>query len=180
MKWAALPLCLLGMASAALVTEPHTVYLLPMVHGLDQFIANRLTRMQVLQVVTDPAKADCVFTDRVGEGLESRLDELYPKPAAHKEAEAKAEESKKEGTKAAPPILGDTANKLEKAGSLAVFGQGRGTIFLVDVRSRQVLWSIFEKPRDFSPHGLDRTADRIVKRLKTDLAPPKPEKPETK
>ena len=39
---------------------------MPMGRGLDQFIANRLTRMHVLQVVTDPAKADTIITDQRG------------------------------------------------------------------------------------------------------------------
>ncbi len=35
-----------------------TVYVLPMTGGLDQYLAFRLTSEGVLQVVTDPAKAD--------------------------------------------------------------------------------------------------------------------------
>src|SRR5580658_2894182 len=84
MKWALPLLCCLGFCSnptsAAELTGARTVYLLPMGRGLDQFIANRLTRMHVLQVVTDPAKADAVFTDDVGATLEGRLKDLYPPP----------------------------------------------------------------------------------------------------
>ena len=54
---------------------------------------------------------------------------------------------------------------------MGVGGRGRGTIFLVDVKSRQVLWSAFEKPKNSSPHELDHTAERVVKQLKQDLTP---------
>ena len=39
-----------------------------MSHGLDQYLANRLTNEHVFQVVTDPKLADAVFSDRVGDG----------------------------------------------------------------------------------------------------------------
>ena len=160
---------------------------MPMGRGLDQFIANRLTRMHVLQVVTDPAKADTIFTDQVGASLEDRLKDLYPPPPspeakdaakekeAAKEAAAK-EKAEKPEKQSAPPaqgspsLLGDTVNKADKAGIMGVSGRGRGTIFLVDVKSRQVLWSAFEKPKNSSPHELDHTAERVVKLLKEDLS----------
>jgi hypothetical protein len=193
MKWALSLLCGLcfsfgpGRAGAAELTEGRTVYLLPMGHSLDQFIADRLTRMHVFHVVTDPAKADTIITDRVGASLESRLKELYPPPpppeakeaakVAAKEAAKTNAEAPKPGGDVLPPVsgpldaFGDTSNKLAQAGSMGTSGHGRGTIFLVDVKSSQVLWSIFETPRNNSPRELDRTAERIVKRLKLDLTP---------
>jgi hypothetical protein len=181
MKWAATLLCCLNLAAAAELTGGRTVYLMPMSHSLDQFIANRLTRMHVLQVVTDPAKADTIFTDQVGEALEDKLKDLYPPPpspeakeaAKEKQAAAK-EKAEKPGAPAANgpgSLLGDTVNKAEKPGSMGASGRGRGTIFLVDVKSRQVLWSAFEKPRNSSPNELDHTAERVVKQLKEDLSP---------
>ncbi len=191
MKWALSLLCCLSSclngAAAAELTGVRTVYLMPMGHSLDQFIANRLTRMHVLQVVTDPAKADTIFTDQVGASLEDRLKDLYPPPPspeakdaakekeAAKEAAAK-EKAEKPEKQSAPPaqgspsLLGDTVNKADKAGIMGVSGRGRGTIFLVDVKSRQVLWSAFEKPKNSSPHELDHTAERVVKLLKEDLS----------
>jgi len=188
MKWAVSLLCCLGfclsVAAAAELTGARTVYLMPMGRGLDQFIANRLTRMHVLQVVTDPAKADTIFTDQVGAALEDKLKDLYPPPpdpkakeaAEAKEAAAKekAEKPDKQSTSAAqgpPSLLGETVNKADKAGGMGVSGRGRGTIFLVDVKSRQVLWSAFEKPKNYSPLELDHTAERVVKLLKEDLSP---------
>jgi len=186
MKWAVSLLCglncCLGGAAAAELTGARTVYLMPMGHGFDQFIANRLTRMHVLQVVTDPAKADTIITDVVGASLEDRLKDLYPPPpdpeaieaAKAKEAAAKekAEKAVKPGAPVAPPsLLGDTVNKADKAGTMGVSGRGRGTIFLVDVKSRQVLWSFFDRPKNSNPHELDHTAEQVVKQLKEDLSP---------
>ncbi len=192
MKWALSLLCCLNLyptlAGAAELHEVHAVYLMPMGHSLDQFIAGRLTRMHVLQVVTDPAKADTVITDRVGAALESRLKDLYPPPPAPgvkgslkedtKEAVKEPAKSISETTHAGdvPPssgplsAFGDTSNTVAKTGSMSTSGHGRGTVFLVDVKSSQVLWSIFETPKNNSPRALDRAAERIVKRLKEDLA----------
>jgi len=64
-------------AAAATLGEIKTVYLLPMSSGLDQYLAVQLTSGSVLQVVTDPQKADAIFTDHLGESLEQTLAELY-------------------------------------------------------------------------------------------------------
>jgi len=182
MKWAVSLLCCLNccfsVAAAAELAAGRNVYLMPMGHSLDQFIANRLTRMHVLQVVTDPAKADTIFTDQLGATLEDRLKDLYPPPPAPeakqaaKEIEAAKEKPESAPAQGGPPsLLGDTVNKADKAGTMGVSGRGRGTIFLVDVKSRQVLWSAFERPKNSSPHELDHTAERVVKQLKQDLSP---------
>jgi len=162
----------LSLAAAAETTADRTVYVMPMSHGLDQFIANRLTRMHVFQVVTDPAKADAVISDQVGARLEDRLNQLYPPPPPpESKAPAKEKEKTKESDKGVPSILGDTVNKAAEQGSMSLSGRGRGTVFLVDVHSRQVLWSAFERPKGYAPRDLDHTAERIVKRLKADLEP---------
>jgi hypothetical protein len=175
MKWALPLLCCLGFCSnptsAAELTGARTVYLLPMGRGLDQFIANRLTRMHVLQVVTDPAKADAVFTDDVGATLEGRLKDLYPPPPTNEPVPVKEKPETSPVRGGLPSMLGDTVNKADQAGSMGVSGRGRGTIFLVDVKSREVLWSAFEKPKNSSPRELDHTAERVVRLLKEDLSP---------
>lgn len=176
--------CCLNVSTAAELNGGRTVYLMPMGHSLDQFIANRLTRMHVLQVVTDPGKADTIFTDQVGATLEDRLKDLYPPPpdaeakeaakekqAGTKEVKEKAEPPGALAAQARPSLLADTVNKADKAGGMGVSGRGRGTLFLVDVKTRQVLWSVFEKPRNPSPQELDHTAQRVVKLLKEDLNP---------
>ncbi|HTQ54681.1 MAG TPA: hypothetical protein VMI94_09495 [Bryobacteraceae bacterium] len=178
MKWA-VPLFLCLNLAAAELAPGRTVFLMSMSHGLDQFVANRLTRMHVLQVVTDPAKADTIITDQVGKPFEDRLKALLPPPPEpeQKKAEEKKPETKPTEKGDTPPgaglasMLSDAAHKSQGPGSMSTYGRGRGTIFLVDVKSHQVLWSVFEAPDGYSPHELDRRAERIVKRLKEDLTP---------
>ena len=62
------------------LAEVKRVYLLPMSGGLDQYLANRLTKVGRFEVVTDPANADAVFTDRLGPAFEDKWNELYPPP----------------------------------------------------------------------------------------------------
>ena len=88
-------LALLVSCSAALLcatdlTGVHTVYVLRMSRGLDQFLASRLTADHVFRVVTDPKQADAVFTDQIGEGFETKLDELFP-PRRYGQAGAPSE-----------------------------------------------------------------------------------------
>jgi hypothetical protein len=143
--------------AAAELSQVQVVYLLPMGSGLDQYLANRLTGEQVYQVVTDPRKADAVLTDQIGAGFEERLKELYPPPPeAAPEVEKKEEkQDKDEGV-----LKGDTGIPRSR------FTRGRGNLFLVDIRSRRVLWSVYELPRSSSPDDLDRSSRRIVEKLK--------------
>jgi hypothetical protein len=151
MKKAAIPLCVItfGLALACCAADlpaVESVYLLPMSNGLDQHLANRLAASGLFRVVADPKQAKAIFTERLGEVFEERLKTLLapaePKPS--------------------------TQNKADEAAvpRVSSFGKGKGTIFLVDAASRRVLWSTYEKPRNSSPQEQDRTAQRIVDRLK--------------
>lgn len=142
----------------------HTVYLLPMGRGLDQYLASRLTQEHVFQVVTDPKRADAVFTDRIGKSLDDTLADLTAKP--NPEPVAKPDEAKPPDSLASP-----TVNKLENLSANSSFARGKGTIFLVDPKSRQVLWSAYRPSKDSSSSQLDHTASDIVSRLKRDLKP---------
>lgn len=135
------------------------VYILPMGSSLDQYLANRLTRGGVLQVVTDPVKADAILTDRIGRVLEAKLEELYPDPlkaAAAAAAEKKAEESGEDRP------MGMKMNVVERSGSS---GRAKGTLFLVHRGSRNVIWSVFELPKSTRPGDLDDVAAAAVKNL---------------
>jgi hypothetical protein len=140
--WGLLASLVLG----ANVTSVKAVYLLPMAGGLDQYLANRLTGDHVFRVVTDPKLADAVFTDHLGDAFERQLTDLYPPP------EAADTEDK------------DDSNKPQAHTSS--FGRGKGTIFLVDLKSRAVVWSGFEGRIGSTPGLLDRTAVRIVREIK--------------
>ena len=158
-------------ADQAALQQVQTVYLMPMGYGLDQYLANRLTAEGVFKVVTDPSRADAVLTDQIGIGFERRLEELIPReapaaPAAVEGAPAKTEEEK---TKDSDAALSD---RLKKGNQLppSSFSRGKGNVFLVNVKTRGVVWSLYERPKKILPDELDRTSGRIVMRLKKDLS----------
>jgi hypothetical protein len=161
MKWATALLLAFAVRGADL-SEVRTVYLFPIAGGLDQHLANRLTNAHLFQVVTDPKRAEAVFTDRIGEPLEERLKDLFPEPQP--EIKEKDEEDEPEKTPA------KDFKVMNKSSGWSSFGGGKGTLFLVDAKSRQVLWSVFEKPKNSTTEQLNRTAERIVNRLKKDLS----------
>ena len=123
-----------------------TVYVLPMSGGLDQYLAFRLTAEGVLQVVTDPAKADAILTDGIGARLDESFDELF-KPPVDKEQADKAG-----NTEFAHPAMRPLSGS-------------HGLIFLVNRSTRDVVWSTFERPKGNQPDDLDHAAERIVNRL---------------
>jgi hypothetical protein len=128
------------------------VYLLPMSSGLDQYLAQQLTSEAVLQVVTDPEKAEAVFTDHLGESFEQALTDLY-------QAKPKADD------KAAEATAGDEDKGAPRARSGMQGKRGRGTIFLVNRRTHEVLWSVYELPKDSQPDTLRHSAGKIGSQL---------------
>lgn len=124
-------------------SAPRTVYILPMAGGLDQYLAQWVTRDHVMQVVTDAKLADTVLTDQLGQRFEQRMAEIQPR-------DDKKDDKK---TDAVPSHAFRSS-------------MGRGTVFLVDAKSRQVLWSDYEKtPGSNSSGRLNREAKRIAKKL---------------
>jgi hypothetical protein len=147
-----IPVLVLFAASAfAQLGGVHTVYVLPMAGGLDQYLAEWLTREHVVQVVADPKAADAVLTDRLGEAFEQKMATIRP---LVKDKDAKSDKSDNtggEGAQARPPFHTNVSS---------------GTVFLVDAKSRAVLWSDYEKPPAYvTDKALNREAERIVKKL---------------
>jgi hypothetical protein len=188
--------CSGALAFAADLAGARTVYVLSMSRGLDQFLANRLTNEHVFQVVTDPKLADVILTDRLGESFQAQLESISPSPDADEEDDktgakppAKAEAKADAKADAKPAVKADSksdatadsadasvtamfsapVNKLDRQGLNSTFGRNKGTIFLVDAKSRQVIWSTFDPPRGFANKEMDRTASDIVSRLKKDM-----------
>jgi hypothetical protein len=154
-----------AMGANAQLANVHSVYLLPMAGGLDQHLANRITNTGLFQVVTDPKKADAVFTDSVGTVLEAKLTELYPEPPAPKPQPAAAK--KGEGAKEEEEAKEEAPAEAKQPPSpVSSFSKGKGTIFLVDRRSRNVLWSTYLHPKNTLAAEMDRTAGEIVSRLR--------------
>jgi hypothetical protein len=150
MKFPAILLALVALSSGASVAElgeVKTVYVLPMANGLDQYLAMRLTRGSSLQIVTDPQKADAILTEKIGAAFEETFNNLY--------GEVKKDKSKDKG---------DDVTAMRVQGG----AKGKGAIFLVDRKTRNVLWSDFELPKSSRPEEMKRIADRIAEKFEKD------------
>ena len=107
--------------AAPALASARNVFLTPMPGGLEQYLALHLTQASVLQVVTDSAKADVVFTDRIGDDLQAALAELEHKT---------------------PVVQSGKAGEVEFAKpNMRPLSKARGTVFLVGRNSGDVLWS---------------------------------------
>ena len=180
MKRLSILLLACGLVSAADLAAVRSVYILPMRSGLDQFLANRLTNGSVFRVVTDPKLADAVLTDHIGEAFEAQLEVLVPNPEPVKKLAPPATAPPMKTT--APPMkkeddsskslvgsMVDTDAKASNPARNSTFGRTKGTVFLVDEKSRLVLWSVYDLPKGSDSKEMDRTASDIVSRIKKDL-----------
>lgn len=125
-------------------TDTAKIYILPMPGGFDQYLAVHLAESGKYRVVSDPAQATLLLTDRIGESFEQALKDLAEAPAAGS----------------------DTAADTFSRPRMQPLSRNRGTLFLVDRSSHQVLWSTFEEPKTTEPKELNKTARRIVERMK--------------
>ena len=154
-------------ASGPELLQVKNVYILAMGSGFDQYLATSLTRGGVIQVVTDPNKADAVFSDRLGEGFEAKMKELYPEPEPEPKARP-ARDKDKDGDKDKDedrPADSGFDVKNPQAGRNSTFGRGKGTYFLVMRGSRNVVWSIYEKPKTIRPVDLEKSARKVARKL---------------
>lgn len=140
-----LGVALLAAQEAQLSPRFRTVYLTPMANEMDQHLASRLTSTRTLWVVLDPGNADAILTDSLDDGFWNWLARTYP--SATKAAGERAP---------APSDRYGTQNA----------SKHRGTVFLVDPKTRLVLWSMYDLPRNFSPAEMDRVAAHINNQLK--------------
>jgi hypothetical protein len=135
----------LSLAMAGAAAQPaalRSVYILPMAGGLDQYLAERLAQEHVMQVVADSKLADTVMTDHLNEAFADTLAKLHPRKD-------------------------ETAS--EETQHTFHSGSNKGTIFLVDAKSREVIWSDYEKPRRNQSSHMSREAERIVKKMQAAL-----------
>jgi hypothetical protein len=147
MAFGALSALLSISAAHAEVYGVKTVYVLPMAGGLDQYLALQLTAAGVLQVVTDPKKADAILTDGIGARLDDSLSQLYGSTRVEKDKDGKA-----------------TTDDFSHS-TMQPLSRSHGLVFLVDRSSRDVLWSTFEQPKNTQPDELRHVAEKIVERL---------------
>jgi hypothetical protein len=153
MKWfclfAALSVVHAGSEVHPELMEVKTVYLLPMTYSLDQFLAIRLTKGGVLQVVTDPNLADAILSEHIGSGLEEQMKSLY----GEKKTDS-ADKDKDKATSFGGPMAGGTRSK--------------GAVFLVDRKTRNIIWSDYVRPKNAQPEELNHVADKIAGQLEKD------------
>lgn len=155
MKFLSLSLAVCGLLSGAQLKDVKTVYFYPMPGGLDQLLAGQIVAEHVYQVVPDPKLADAVFTDQLSDGFLYKLAHIdKPKQVA-----------KMSGS------MSSMAASEDDAPHGSTFSRAKGTIFLVDVKSRQVLWTAFEKPGSTSSPELYKVAQKLVKRLELAINP---------
>ena len=147
----------LAAADPALV-QVRNVYLLPMSGSMDQYLANKLTAAGRYQVVTDPADADVILTDRIGKDFVDRMTELYPPPPPPQTEDKEGADDQTIG--AALSEVAGTA-RVQAAG----MARSKGNLFMVNRTTRRVMWSIYLRPRSTAPDEMDRAAKEIVSRL---------------
>jgi hypothetical protein len=155
-----------GMAalSGADLAGVHTVYMLPMAHGFEQYLANCLARDHVFTIVTDPKMSDAVLSEHIGAALQEKLDIMLAPPPPEKPEKAEKTDDNSSGS------LADAFGKSASSPAVnSTVGRSKGTLFLVDTKSRQVVWSTYELPKDATSKELDRIASAIVSRLKKDM-----------
>ena len=141
----------------AQLKQVQSVYLLPMGGGLDQYLATRLVEDRLFQVVTDPKRADAVFVDRIGEGLETKLAELYPEEKKVDKDKDKEKDKEKKNEFAGSGVQ-------DRVGSTNL-QRGRGTLFLIDRRTHTVIWSLYSPSKSTSANDIHRNAESIAKKL---------------
>src|SRR5689334_9580863 len=113
------------------LSSVHSVYIMPMSGGYHQHLANRLIKLGLFQVVADPHHADAILTDRLGESLEARLD-VYDN-ASHRREQAERKDD--------DPQKGEKSVTLAERPITTSLSGGKGTLFLIDRKSRRLLWS---------------------------------------
>ena len=161
----------LAPSRAAELARVQSVYLMQMSHGMDQYLANRLTNGHIFRIVTDPKDADAILTDHIGETFQQELETLLPSPEPVKKVAPPPAPKDPKDKSLMPTLPVDTETKLPPVRS--TFGASKGTVFLVDPKSHQVLWSTYDPSRGSDSKEMDRTASDIVSRLKKDLNPKK-------
>ena len=124
-----------------------TVYVLEMANGLDQYLSSRLTANRVFWVVLEPTSADAVLTQSLDETFWNWLAHNYP-----------------------PPAGAPASTRTPAATNSRPSSRQPGMVFLVDPRTRVVLWSSWISPKKPTPDELNRNAETIVAQLKTVIA----------
>ena len=150
-----------------------TVYMMPMTNGLDQYLANQLTKRGVFEVVTDPNIADAVFTDRIGIAFEQKWEELYPPPPPPERSRGRERNQRWQGIRQEGKTPETIENSVAPAVHMSSFGKGRGNVFLVSRKTRAIVWSHYAIPKNVRSKSMNSMADRSYRPAYGRLKPPK-------
>jgi hypothetical protein len=153
MKFLVFSLLMAAVGPTAQLKDVKSVYFYPMAGGFEQHLANRIVQNHVYQVVSDPKLADAIFTDSINEGFLYKLDHLHAPPPPP----------------TPPPGLHEgSITTVAETPRPSTFSRTKGTLFLVDTKSKQVVWSIYGKPKNTLPDTLNKTAKKVVEQLEID------------
>jgi hypothetical protein len=142
----------------AQIREAQPVYFWPMQYALDQYLAEAVNTAGVLTVTFDPKLAGAIMTERIDSNFLEAMEELFP---ANKEA--KDESGKKNDS-----IEGDFAIARTKNRPQA---RPQGTLFLVDVKTRRVIWSSYRGELKPDSKDLHKEARRVVEEIAAAVNP---------
>ena len=161
MRWLFALAAFVAPLAAADLASVGPVYFWPMNSALDQYVAERVTAEGLFPVTVDPNQAKTVMTDHIDAKFFEGMNEVFAPetPAAEEEIDEAASGSIESGLTAQRP-----ANRPR--------GNPHGTVFLVDVQTRQVVWSTYIGQYDRSPKRLHREAKQIVGALRKGLTIP--------
>lgn len=141
------------------------VYVWPMNGALDQYVAEQATSTGVFGVTVDPARAKTVMTDHIDAKFFEGMSEVFVDEAAVAAAAAAKAKAKEDGDDADDD---DAATGSIESGLAANRPANRprsspkGTVFLVNIQTREVIWSTFLGDFDRSPKKLHRKAAQVI------------------
>ncbi len=148
MKFLVFSLLAAAAVPAAQLKDVKSVYFYPMPGGFDQHLARWIVQDHLYRVVSDPKLADAVFTDQISTGFLYKLDHINtPPPPANNSGST------------------STLTTNAEVPRESTFLSAKGTLFLVDAKSKQVVWSFFERPKNSQAVTLDKAAKKAVLQL---------------
>lgn len=161
MRWLVALAAIAAPLAAADLASVGPVYFWPMNGALDQYVAEQVTSEGLFAVTVDPTQAKTVMTDHIDAKFFEGMNEVFASetPPAEEDADEAASGSIESGLAARRP-----PNRPR--------GNPHGTVFLVDVQTRQVVWSAYIGEFDRRPKRLHREAKQVVGALRKDLTTP--------
>ena len=156
-----LPTLVVVCLAATDLKDIRSLYTWPRVKSFDQYLAEQITAENVFDVVVDPQLADVILTDRIDAPFLAVMNDLFPLSAGKNQ-------------KAPITAKQDKSDSIESGGTIKrpinrVLGRPQGTLFLVHIETRKVLWSTYLREHEATPNKLHQMASGVVKRLKKAL-----------